>query len=62
MTSLLKVAALAAAVSVPVTAAKAQPPQGSNEALGNAQSHRAAGASFGRAYARYFRHRHHRRY
>lgn len=63
MTSLLKVAAIAAALLVPFAAAKAQQPQGSNQALGYVQSHRAAGAVYGRAaYARYGRHRHHRRY
>jgi hypothetical protein len=60
MTSLLKVAA--AALGVPYAAAQAQQPQGSNEALGYAQSHGAVSGGFGRAYAHYGRHRHHRRY
>jgi opacity protein-like surface antigen len=57
MTSLLKVAAIAAALGVPYAAAQAQQPQGSNQALGCA-----ARAGFGRAYAHYGRHPHHRRY
>jgi hypothetical protein len=62
MTSLLKDAAIAAALWVPYAAAKAQQPQGSNQALGYEHSHRAASAGFSRAYAHYGRHRHHRRY
>jgi opacity protein-like surface antigen len=63
MTSLLKGAALAAMLVLPLTAAQAQQQQGSNQAQGYAQSHGAAGAfHYGGAYARYGGHRHFYRY
>lgn len=61
MTSLLKICAVAAALFTPIVAAQAQQ-QGSNQAQGYAQSHGAAGAGYGGAYARYGGHRHFRRY
>jgi hypothetical protein len=60
MTSLLRIAAATSALLLPLTAAEAQQ-QGSNQAQGYAQSHGAAGAGYGGAYARYGGHRHFRR-
>ena len=62
MTSLLKITAIAAALMLPPALANAQPQQGSNEAQGYAQSHSAAGAGNGSAYARYGHRGHHRGY